>query len=134
MRRFRFLLIILVLVIVAGIAVVAYLKFRKPAPTPFKWKANVMTVAGDGAPVFKDETQATKAGFSDPFAIAFGTDGTAYISDAGDSNRIRKLTSEGSLMTLAGSNEGFADGSPAHGSYGAGHATVRQRLITLPQG
>ncbi len=113
MRRFRFLLTILVLVIVAAIAFGTYLKFRKPAPTPFKWKANVMTVAGDGAPVFKDEAQATRAGFSDPFAIAFGTDGTAYISDAGDSNRIRKLTSEGSLITLAGGNEGFADGSQA---------------------
>ena len=113
MRRFRFLLTILALIIVAGIAVVLYLKLRKPAPTPFKWKANVMTVAGDGAPLFKDEAQATKASFSDPFAVAIGADGTAYISDAGDSNRIRKLTSEGSMVTLAGGNEGFADGSQA---------------------
>jgi sugar lactone lactonase YvrE len=72
-----------------------------------------MTVAGNGAPLFKDEAQATRASFSDPFAVALGADGTAYISDAGDSNRIRKLTSEGSMVTLAGGNEGFADGSQA---------------------
>ena len=111
MRRLRLLLTtIIVLIIVAALGFVAYLKFRKPAPTPFKWKANVMTVAGDGTPVFRDVPQATKAGFSDPFAIAFGKDGTAYIADAGESNRIRKLTTEGSLSTLAGGNEGFADG------------------------
>ena len=112
MRRFRLLLTILALIIVVALAFVAYLKLRKAAPTQFKWKANVMTVAGDGAPVFKNEAQAVKAGFSDPFAVAFGADGTAYISDAGDSNRIRKLTREGSMVTIAGGTEGFADGSP----------------------
>jgi len=89
------------------------LKLRKPPPTKFNWKAQVTTIAGNGSPLFNDAPQPSQAGFSDPFGVVIGSDGTLYISDAGDSNRIRKLTREGTLLTVAGEKEGFADGIPA---------------------
>ena len=56
------------------------------------WRAHVSTLAGDGSP----------AGLSDPFGIAISRDGAIYVADAGESNAIRKLTTEGTLITLAG--------------------------------
>src|SRR5437867_4195134 len=111
MRRSR--LLVLIVLIAVLILIGVYLKLRRPAPTPFDWQAHVSTLAGDGSPAFRDVTQATQAGFSDPFGVAIAPDGTIYISDAGESNRVRKLTREGSLVTLAGGTEGFADGSQA---------------------
>jgi sugar lactone lactonase YvrE len=69
----------------------------RPTPTPFNWQAHVSTLAGDGSP----------AGFSDPFGVAIGRDGTIYVADAGEHNAIRKLTTQGTLTTLAGGNEVF---------------------------
>ncbi|MCM3869536.1 MAG: NHL repeat-containing protein, partial [Pyrinomonadaceae bacterium] len=69
----------------------------RPKPTPFNWRANVSTLAGDGSP----------AGFSDPFGIAIGRDGTIFVADAGENNAIRKLTTQGTLVTLAGGNDAF---------------------------
>src|ERR1043166_1578197 len=113
MRRSRLVAIILSFVLVVAAGVVLYLKLRKPLPTKFNWKAQVLSIAGNGSPLFNDAPQPTQAGFSDPFGVAIGRDGTLYISDAGDSNRIRKLTREGTLLTLAGEKEGFGDGVPA---------------------
>ncbi|MCM3872931.1 MAG: NHL repeat-containing protein [Pyrinomonadaceae bacterium] len=69
----------------------------RPTPTPFNWRAHVSTLAGDGSP----------AGFSDPFGIAIGRDGAIYVADAGENNAIRKLTTQGTLITLAGGNHVF---------------------------
>ena len=113
MRRLRFPLIILAVLILSVAGVVVYIRFRKPIPTQFNWKSKVATLAGDGSPLFNEKPQPTLAGFSDPFGVAIGPDGVVYISDAGDSNRIRKLTPEGTLLTIAGDREGFADGIPA---------------------
>jgi sugar lactone lactonase YvrE len=113
MRRSRLVAIILSFVLVVAAGVVLYLKLRKPPPTKFNWKAQVLSIAGNGSPLFNDAPQPTQAGFSDPFGVVVGSDGTLYISDAGDSNRIRKLTREGTLLTVAGEKEGFADGIPA---------------------
>jgi sugar lactone lactonase YvrE len=113
MRRSRLVVIILSVVLVAAAGVVLYLKLRKPLPTTFNWKAQVLSIAGNGSPLFNDAPQPTQAGFSDPFGVVIGSDGTLYVSDAGDSNRIRKLTREGTLLTVAGEKEGFADGIPA---------------------
>src|ERR1044071_2961747 len=110
MRRSRLVAIILSFVLVVAVGVVLYLKLRKPLPTKFNWKAQVLSIAGNGSPLFNDAPQPTQAGFSDPFGVVVGSDGTLYISDAGDSNRIRKLTREGTLLTVAGEKEGFADG------------------------
>lgn len=110
----RKLLIALVLLAVVG-ASVAYLLFRrKPLPTTPGWKANVATVAGDGAPVIRDGAQ---SGFSDPFGVAVAIDGTVYVADAGESNRIRKIAPDGNVTTLAGSNEGFSDGPATSASF-----------------
>ena len=113
MRGLRFLLITLLILGVLGGTIAIYLRWRKPVPTLFNWKAQVVTVAGDGSPVYRDMPQALRAAFSDPFGIAIGSDGTIYISDAGDSNRVRKITPEGTLTNVAGDKEGFADGIPA---------------------
>jgi sugar lactone lactonase YvrE len=113
MRRFRVLLPILAILIIATSLFLFYLKSRRLPPTQFDWQAQVLTLAGDGSPVFRDAQEPTRAGFSDPFGIVIALDGTVYVSDAGDGNRIRKLTTQGTLVSLAGGNEGFADGSEA---------------------
>jgi sugar lactone lactonase YvrE len=49
------------------------------------------------------------AGFTSPFAIAIDSDGTIFIADG---NAIRKITSNGTVTTLAGSQTaGSADGA-----------------------
>jgi len=113
MRRSRIVVTILSFILVTSAGVVLFLKLRKPPPTKFNWKAQVSSIAGNGSPLFNDAPQPIQAGFSDPFGVVIGSDGTLYISDAGDSNRIRKLTREGTLLTVAGEKEGFADGIPA---------------------
>ncbi|HEX8071753.1 MAG TPA: hypothetical protein VF546_17515 [Pyrinomonadaceae bacterium] len=80
-----------------------------PRPTVAGWAAVVTSVAGRGEPAAQDGA-AAEAGFAEPFGVAVGTDGSVYVADGGASNRIRKLTPAGSLTTLAGSGEGFADG------------------------
>src|SRR5215216_4523888 len=82
-----------------------------PPPTAVGWRAHVLTLAGDGVPLFQDAGTAAAARFADPFGLALAADGTLYVADGGDSNRIRKLTPEGALTTLAGGAEGYADGT-----------------------
>jgi sugar lactone lactonase YvrE len=113
MRKTRLVVIILVCLLITTAGIIFYLKLRKPRPTKFSWRSQVSSIAGNGSPLFNDAPQPLQAGFSDPFGVAFGSDGTLYISDAGDSNRIRKLTREGTLVTVAGEKEGFGDGVPA---------------------
>src|SRR5215213_10423 len=103
---------VIIAVIVLAIlgSATAYFVYRlrhKPLPTPIGWKAHVTTVAGDGSPLVRDGKQ---SGFSDPFGVAVADDGTVYVADAGESNRIRKISPDGNVTTLAGSSEGFADG------------------------
>ena len=109
---------ILLLLIAGGAA--AYIIFRltrKPLPTPRAWTAHVITLAGDASPGFRDATQSTQATFSDPFGIAVAEDGTVYVADAGESNRIRKIATDGGVTTLAGGTEGFSDGTGAQASF-----------------
>src|SRR5216684_1455241 len=81
---------------------------RRP-PTQSGWRARITTLAGDGSPCVRDASQA-QAAFADPFGIAISSDGVIYVADAGDSNRIRRLAPDGSVTTLAGSVEAYADG------------------------
>ncbi|MCA1620763.1 MAG: gluconolaconase [Acidobacteria bacterium] len=74
------------------------------------------TVAGDGAPGARDGAAAA-AGFGEPYGVAVAPDGTVYVSDAGESNRIRRLTPRGEVKTLAGGREGFADGAGAAAAF-----------------
>lgn len=95
-----------VLLIVIGSAVFLLWRWkRRPVPTPVGWRAYVTTIAGDGSPRLLENQQPAQAAFSDPFGIAIAKDGTIYVSDAGESDRIRKLNSEGSVTTLAGNGE-----------------------------
>ena len=82
---------------------------ERPQPTVAGWAATVTRLAGDGAPGLLDDL-GPQARFADPFGVAVDRTGNVYVSDAGRNNRIRQITPEGMVKTLAGSAEGFADG------------------------
>lgn len=83
---------------------------RPPGPLEPGWRAAVFVLAGDGASGWRD-AQAWRARFSDPFGVAVRADGTVYVADAGDSQRIRAIAPDGRVTTVAGSVRGFADGA-----------------------
>ncbi len=69
----------------------------------------VSSLAGSaGSPGSTDGTGST-ARFVSPFAVTVDSNGIVYVADGGD-NRIRKITSDGLVITFAGSGYGFADG------------------------
>ena len=80
-----------------------------PAPTPVAWPGHLQLLAGDGVQGLRDGA-AAQARFADPWGVAVARDGTVYVSDAGDNNRIRSIRRDGTVATLAGGDEGFADG------------------------
>ena len=106
MRKLILVLVVLIILVVSAYLVVRYY-IEQPVPTPPGWRAHVTNLAGDGSPI----------GLSDPFGVAAAKDGTIYIADAGESNRIHKLSLEGVFTTLAGGKEGFADGLGATASF-----------------
>ncbi|MGH8027892.1 MAG: gluconolaconase, partial [Pseudoxanthomonas sp.] len=79
------------------------------APTPFGWSAQLRLAAGDGVRGMRNGPVAL-ARFDDPYGVAITEDGTLYVADAGDNNRIRRVGADGTVTTLAGFAEGFADG------------------------
>ena len=106
---------ITVLFLALAVCVLGFFLYRRwrpapPPPTVAGWRAVVSTLAGDGAPHFQDAAFA-QAGFADPFGLAVAPDGTLYVADGGASNRIRKLSPQGLVTTLAGGTEGYADGA-----------------------
>ncbi|QBE66682.1 NHL repeat-containing protein [Pseudoduganella lutea] len=92
-------------------AALAVLTPAQAATTRF-WTARVTTLGGSGAAGFADGSAARSA-FSDPFGVATGPRGTVYVADGGDSNRIRAIAPDGTVATLAGGREGYADGKGA---------------------
>ena len=80
---------------------------RRPAPLETSWAAVVRTVAGNVGPYADGPLSA--AGFVEPFGIAVGLDGVIYVTD-GVSHRVRRITVDGRVETLAGSVRGFRDG------------------------
>jgi sugar lactone lactonase YvrE len=115
--------IAIVLFVILGSSA-AFVLFRllhgaPPPRTPFGWRARVTTLAGDGSPAFRDAAQPAQAAFADPFGVAIGPDGAIYVSDSGDSNRVRKLTPDGVVTTFAGGGggEGSADGPGTQASF-----------------
>ncbi len=111
----KFIIAVIVLVILGGAtAFLVYRYKQRPLPTAIGWKAHVTTIAGDGSPLVRDGNQSA---FSDPFGVAVAVDGRLYVADAGESNRIRKIMPDGSVTTLAGNTEGFADGAGASASF-----------------
>lgn len=73
------------------------------------WASTVITLAGDGVAGVVDG-HADRARFSDPFGVAVAMDGTVYVADAGTAQRIRRLSPDGIVSTMAGGEPGFADG------------------------
>lgn len=79
-------------------------------------KAMVTTIAGIGDAGYVDATAAF-AKFSRPTGVAVHSDGTLYVTDA-NNRRIRKITKEGLVFTLAGNgNVGLVNGSATMASF-----------------
>src|ERR1043165_7608960 len=99
MRKLVVALILLVL-LSGAIAFIAYRYLHKPFPTLVGWKAYVTTVGGDGSPLE----------FSDPFGVAVGDDGSIYMTDTGEHNRIQKNAPDGKIKPIARGPEGYGAG------------------------
>jgi sugar lactone lactonase YvrE len=88
------------------------LRVRKIDPN-----GNVTTLAGNGGVNLNDGV-GTNAGFGQPSGLAVNANGDLYIADRGTA-RIRKVTSDGTVTTVAGSsgNFGFADGNGVNAKF-----------------
>lgn len=73
------------------------------------WDAVVSVIAGDGVAEARDG-DAYRARFADPFGVAVAADGTIYVADGTGSHRIRRISPDGIVTTLAGGERGFRDG------------------------
>ena len=71
----------------------------------------VTTLAGDGTAGYADG-KATDARFNGPVGVAVDAQGNVYVADTYN-DRIRQITLDGQVKTIAGSASGYADGSGA---------------------
>lgn len=75
----------------------------------------VETVFGTGATTFSDDSlPATQTNLNRPFKIVLDASGNLYVSDL--SHRIRKLTSSGAVVTVAGNGTSGFSGDSGHGT------------------
>jgi sugar lactone lactonase YvrE len=109
-KRKIILLVLVLLIAVAAIVSVFFISKTKKLPTNRTAIGKVTTLAGAGYPNVTDGA-ALQAAFSDPFGIAIDSKGNVIIADGGAGNRIRRITPQGNVETIAGSDEGFADGN-----------------------
>lgn len=65
------------------------------------WPARVRVLAGDGVAGFRDG-RAWQARFSAPFGVAAASDGTVFVTDAGTVSRVRRISPDGDVTTIAG--------------------------------
>jgi sugar lactone lactonase YvrE len=70
---------------------------------------SVTVVAGDGLADVRDGPSHT-ARFSEPFGVAAAPDGSVYVADAGRAHRIRRISPDGMVSTVAGGEPGYQDG------------------------
>ncbi|WP_372392010.1 gluconolaconase [Xanthomonas sp. NCPPB 3582] len=89
---------------------------QEPAATPLGWRAQLQWVAGNGVRGARDG-RAADAQFDEPYGLAIDAQGRLYIADGGDNNRIRTMDAQGTVHSLAGSREGFADGIGAAAAF-----------------
>ncbi|GAA2775224.1 hypothetical protein GCM10010521_62180 [Streptomyces rameus] len=85
------------------------------APEGERSTASISTVAGTGVQGFAgDNERATAAQLNRPYSLAMDSTGTLYFSDR-DNHRIRKITTDGKISTVAGTGTaGFkGDSGPA---------------------
>jgi murein DD-endopeptidase MepM/ murein hydrolase activator NlpD len=111
-RRRRWWIYAFVILTGAGLATAALWWRSVPAKLRAldpNWIATTTVLAGNGVTGTKDGW-ADEAQFSDPFGVAVGADGTVYVADAGERPRIRAISPDGKVWTIAGGTRGFADG------------------------
>jgi len=105
----------LVLAVLTVVVVFAYFYGKATLPDPRPplqagWPAIVDVLAGDGHTGTEDGV-ASRARFSDLFGVAVAPDGVVFVADAGDAQRIRRISVDGVVSTVAGSIAGYADGT-----------------------
>jgi sugar lactone lactonase YvrE len=100
------------------------------ARTDPHWSAYLTTLAGNGLAGAVDGAAADSR-FSDPFGVAIDAKGTVYVADGGDSNRIRRIGPDGVVSTLAGGQEGFADGTGGSAAFHTPSALAFDRMGNL---
>jgi sugar lactone lactonase YvrE len=96
----------------AGLVAAGALWWRSHPADPIPetgWSAVVKVLAGDGVSGIRDG-HGSSARFSEPFGVAVSADHSIYIADAGDAHRIRRISQDGTVATVAGGVRGFADG------------------------
>jgi mucin-19 len=76
---------------------------------------SVTTLAGNGTPGSTDGT-GTNARFYSPSEVTVDSMGNVYVSDL-NNHRIRKITPEGVVTTLAGNTVGYQDGTGTNTSF-----------------
>jgi sugar lactone lactonase YvrE len=77
----------------------------------------VTTFAGTEAGLAGDKGPANKAQLNLPQAVAVGPDGSVYISDSANS-RVRRVTADGVIQTVAGFGPGSGEGGAGFGGDG----------------
>lgn len=80
-------------------------------------QGNLTVFAGTEAGLAGDKGQATQAQLNLPQAVAVGPDGSVYISDSANS-RIRRVSPDGIIETIAGSGPGSGEGGAGFGGDG----------------
>lgn len=109
---------ILIAILVLMLSITAFLLYRyltKLKPTNPAAQGWVTTYAGTGAPGSDDGARGA-ASFTDPFGVAVDKRGNVIVSD-GATNRLRLITPQGEVKTIAGSNEGYSDGPAAEAQF-----------------
>ena len=122
----RILIAVLILILPTATALLVYLAVSKATPTNRQAMGRVTTIAGSGSPGIEDGA-AISASFSDPFGIVVDKRGNVIVADGGQSNRIRRISVDGKVHTIAGSTEGFADGNALEAQFNTPSGIVIDR-------